>query len=308
MAEVQFETPIVLIIFNRPDTTKIVFEAIAKVRPRKLLIIGDGSRIGRDGEEERVLAARSIVAKVNWDCEVLTNYSDENLGCKRRVSTGLDWAFEQVEEAIILEDDCLPSGSFFSFCEDMLIRYRNDNRVWHIDGTNFQNGGLKYDYDFSKYPLIWGWATWRRAWKNYDVNMATFDTFKKNSSIKNIWRQKEVQEYWMKNFEFVRSGALDTWDYQWFYCVWINNGLVIRPNINLIKNIGFGADATHTLKSNKLFDNMIACDMGIELSHPEYVVCNEEYDHDCSKVRFGIIPRHQRILNKISRRLRSLID
>lgn len=161
MPEFQLTTPVAFIIFNRPDTTEKVFAEIAKAKPPKLLVIGDGPRVSRQGEAEKVAAARSIIQCVDWDCEVQTNFSDVNLGCKRRVSSGIDWVFEQVEEAIILEDDCLPDPTFFRFCEELLARYRHDQRIGMISGDNFQFGSRRNDdsYYFSKYVHIWGWAT-----------------------------------------------------------------------------------------------------------------------------------------------------
>ena len=173
MLNFQLSTPVAFIIFNRPDTTARVFAEIAKARPPKLLVVGDGPRANRDGEADRVAEARAIIKNVDWPCEVLTNFSTPNLGCKKRVSSGIDWIFEQVEEAIILEDDCLPDPSFFQFCEEMLARYRHDDRIAMISGDNFLFGQVPVpeSYYFSRYCHIWGWASWRRAWKDYDVNI-----------------------------------------------------------------------------------------------------------------------------------------
>ena len=288
MCDFQLTTPIAFIIFNRPDATERVFAEIAKAKPPKLLVVGDGARISREGEAAKVAATRAIIDRVDWPCEVVTNFSDLNLGCKIRVSSGLDWVFEQVEEAIILEDDCLPSASFFRFCEEMLIKYKFDNRIWHIDGTNFQEGGLNYDYDFSRYPLIWGWASWRRAWKFYDVEMKSFDEFVATKKLELIWPSIPVQRFWMKNFRDVRNGSLDTWDYQWIYSIWSNGGLAIRPNINMIKNIGFSQDATHTTKTNPLFNSMVAENISWPIRHPTFIIHNHIYDEQCSKIRFNI--------------------
>ena len=167
-------TPIVFLIFNRPDTTKRVFEAIRQAKPKKLLVVADGPRDDRQGEAEKCAAVRSIIDTVDWDCKVLTNYADVNLGCGLRVSSGLDWVFEQVEEAIILEDDCLPHPSFFPFCEEMLDLYRHDERIMHIAGTNSLEEWKSdvQSYHFSYTGGIWGWATWQRAWKYYHFKMS----------------------------------------------------------------------------------------------------------------------------------------
>jgi hypothetical protein len=174
MSDFKLTTPVAFFIFNRPDTTEQVFSEIVRVKPHKLLVIADGPRSERQGEAEKCSQARSIIDRVNWDCEILTNFSEINLGCKVRVSSGIDWVFEHVEEAIILEDDCLPDPTFFRYCQVMLDHYRNDQRIGMISGDNFQNG-IKRNMDsyyFSRYVHIWGWATWRNRWQNYyDVNI-----------------------------------------------------------------------------------------------------------------------------------------
>ena len=167
MAHYNLRTPVALLIFNRPDTTERVFNAVAKARPSKLLVVADGPRDSRPGEAARCEQTRAIIKRVDWDCEVITNFADRNMGCKLRVSSGIDWIFEQVEEAIILEDDCLPDPSFFRFCDEMLERYRDNERVGMVSGGNLQFGRHRGtgSYYFSKYTHIWGWASWRRAWK-----------------------------------------------------------------------------------------------------------------------------------------------
>lgn len=180
-------TPVAFFIFNRPVLTEIVFEAIAKAKPKKLLVVADGPRFAE--EEEKCQKARAaVIDKINWECEVLTNFSDRNQGCKYRVSSGLDWVFSEVEEAIILEDDCLPAPSFFRFCETLLARYRDDERVMTISGDNFQlgNSRTEYSYYFSKYTHIWGWASWRRAWQHYDVDMKSWTDDKKLDIIYSV--------------------------------------------------------------------------------------------------------------------------
>ncbi len=240
-------TPVALLIFNRPDLTEVVFEAIAQAKPKKLLVIADGPRFPE--EAEKCKKARAVIEKVDWECEVFTNFSERNLGCKQRVSSGLDWVFTHVEEAIIIEDDCLPSPSFFKFCQTLLERYRHDERIMHITGTNFKSGENKTNdsYYFSKYPYIWGWASWRRAWQYYDVDMKTWSKFKESRTIRLIHDDIYEERYWTSIFERVFNGAIDTWDWQWYYACQSRSGLSIIPRENLISNIGFGPDATHTI-------------------------------------------------------------
>jgi hypothetical protein len=240
---------VAFLIFNRPDTTVRVFEEIRRVRPSKLLVVADGPRADRPGESDKCQAVRAVIDTVDWPCEVLKNYSEVNLGCKMRVSSGLDWVFEQVEEAIILEDDCLPDQSFFPFCDELLERYRDDERVIMISGDNFQDGNwtTEESYYFSRYTHIWGWASWRRAWRNYDVEMKEWPIQKKNGLLKKVFPDSIISRYrWKRIFDSVYDGSIDTWDYQWLLACWKQGGLSCLPKSNLISNIGFGPEATHT--------------------------------------------------------------
>lgn len=268
------KTPVAFILFNRPETTARVFAEIAKVQPPKLLVVADGPRPDRPGEAERCEAARAIISQVNWDCEVLTNYSDVNLGLKRRVSSGLSWVFDHVEDAIILEDDCLPHRSFFRYCEEMLSRYRDNRRVMAVSGDNFQFGKYQppYSYYFSRYNHIWGWATWRRAWRHYDPEMKSWPKMKQSNWLDGLISEAKVARYWNNIFESVYKGEINTWDYQWTFACWMQNGLTTLPSVNLISNIGFGAGATHTTDSVSRFSNMEIQDLDFPLRHPPDVV------------------------------------
>ena len=190
------KTPVVFLIFRRPDLTARVFETIRQAQPAKLLIVADGAR----NEEEAILCqqTRTVTELIDWDCEVLRNYSDVNLGCRQRISSGITWAFEQVEEAIILEDDCLPHPSFFSYCQELLDYYREDKRIWCISGNNFQDGQLRGDgsYYFSNYPHCWGWASWQRAWQKYDRNLTNWEAFRNSKHLNSIFNSKREVKYW----------------------------------------------------------------------------------------------------------------
>lgn len=269
MSDFQLTTPVAFIIFNRPDTTERVFAEIARSRPQKLLVVGDGPRANRPGEAEKVAACRAIINRVDWPCEVLTNYSEINLGCKVRVSSGLDWVFAQVPEAIILEDDCLPHPTFFRFCQELLERYRDDERIGMISGDNFQFGKFVSDdsYYFSKYAHIWGWATWRRAWINYDVNANIWPKYKKEGWLDVFCDNIGEKAYWLNAFSGVYEGRINTWDYQWSLTCFSQGHISIMPNRNLVSNIGFGKDATHTFGSS-IYANMSVDDLTFPLSHP----------------------------------------
>jgi hypothetical protein len=278
----QLTTPVAFIIFNRPDTTELVFREIAKAKPTKLLVVGDGARANKEGEASKVAACRAIIKRVDWDCEVLTNFSDVNMGCKLRVSTGLDWVFELVEEAIILEDDCLPHPTFFRFCEELLVKYRGDQRVGMISGDNFQFGQTRNhdSYYFSKYTHIWGWATWRDKWQTcYDVELKKWPLVRDGNWLQDVLSVRAMVLEWTKIFENVYSGKIDTWDYQWVFANLVQGRVNIMPNVNLISNIGFGRpDATHTLEHSDEAD-IPTCSMIFPLTHPCLIVANQVADN-----------------------------
>lgn len=259
MPEFQLKTPVAFVIFNRPDTTERVFAEIAKAKPPKLLVVGDGPRAGREGEADMVAATRAIIDLVDWDCEVLTNYSKINLGCKRRVSSGIDWVFEQVEEAIILEDDVVPHPDFFPFCEFILEKYRDDKRVMMATGTNYlSNSNLKDPYFFSQMYTIWGWATWRRAWQLYDVTMTAWDSQEAKKDIQYKFNGSYIGTHFRETFDSLKTSYVDTWDIQWFFTCLYNSGLCATPRVNLITNIGVegvhssGVTDAHYLKTESL--------------------------------------------------------
>lgn len=273
-------TPVAFLMFNRPDTTERVFHEIARAKPRRLLVVADGPRPDRAGEAEMCASARAIIERVDWDCEVLKNYSEVNLGCKKRVSRGLDWVFNTVEEAIVLEDDCLPSPSFFPFCEELLERYRLDSRVMQICGSNFLKGWKRneYSYYFSNYGPIWGWASWRRAWKFYDVEMKLWPEVKKKNILEDFCVHKAEIDARQSIYDKVFAGEIDTWDYQWGFAKLVNSGLSITPAANLISNIGFGAGATHTTGAADPFAALAAFELGFPLSHPRFILRDRPSD------------------------------
>lgn len=290
MSDWQLKTPVAFFIFNRPHLTERVFLEIAKARPSKLLVVADGHRLDCAGEAEKVKAARAVIESVNWPCEVLTNFSEINLGCKIRVSSGLDWVFNEVEEAIILEDDCLPDESFFRFCQEMLERYRDDKRIGMVSGDNFQarTRSEKNSYYFSKYVHIWGWATWRNRWQDcYDASLSLWPLMKDEGYVADLVRDLDEIEYWTQIFDDVYKGKIDTWDYQWGFANWVQGRLCILPTSNLIANIGFGKDATHTVENHE-FSNMTVSSLTFPLVHPVGVFANRRADIYTAKKCYGI--------------------
>ena len=267
-------------LFNRPDATQRVFEEIRRVRPPKLLVVADGSRAERTCEAEKCESVRAIIDTVDWPCEVLKNYSEVNLGCKVRMSSGIDWVFEQVEEAIILEDDCLPHPTFFRFCQELLEYYRDDLRIAQISGCNFQFGLRRNEdsYYFSRYNHVWGWASWRNRWRGcYDVAMSHWPKIRDEGWLLDMLCSKTEAARWREIFDDVHQGKIDTWDYQWTFACWLQGRLTVLPNLNLISNIGFGTDATHTKTANK-FANIPSECMLFPLKHPIGIVINRIMD------------------------------
>ena len=284
-------TPVAFVIFNRPNTTKRVFEEIRKARPSKLLVIADGPRDNRPDDIENCMIARDIIEGVDWNCEVLKNYSDVNLGCGRRPATGFDWIFSLVEEAIILEDDCLPHPTFFPYCQELLEKYRDDGRIMSISGDNFQFGRRRTNdsYYFSRYNQTCGWATCRRVWEKYDFDMKLwpkvrdgqwlFDVF---GSIQSVTRGnqrqieaiggKHVAQYWQHMFEIAYAKKIDAWDFQFTFASLLQSGLHILPNVNLISNIGYGIGGTHTKNEDSPFANLPVTAMDFPIRHPDFII------------------------------------
>jgi hypothetical protein len=305
MGDFQLKTPVAFLIFNRPNTTEKVFEAIRQAKPPKLLVVADGPRQDRPEDVEKCKAARAIIEGVDWDCEVLTNYSDINLGCKNRVSSGLNWVFDTVEEAIILEDDCVADPTFFQFCEELLNYYRFDQRIMVISGNNFQFGKKRTDYSyyFSRYNHCWGWATWRRAWRYYDGTMKNWPEVRDSTWLTAILENSQTIKYWTKVFQSTYDNKNDTWDYRWTFSCWIQNGLTILPNHNLVSNIGFDQGATHTQTKNSRLANIPVQEMIFPLRHPPFMlrdVFSDKFTHNIVfKANLFSLPR--RIIAKASK-------
>lgn len=276
------DTPVALFMFNRPQTTRRVFDAIRAAKPSLLLVIADGPRENRLGESEKCAASRQIIEQVDWNCQLLTNYSEVNLGCKQRIASGLNWVFDTVEQAIILEDDCLPHPSFFPFCEELLDRYRDDTRIMSITGQNVQFGrnNTGYSYHFSRFFHCWGWATWRRAWQHYDLEMKLWPKIKDSYASSSIFQDSRTSRYWKTVFQQQYDGKFSTWDYSATFSFLVQNALHVHPSQNLIKNIGFGADATNTAigAEESRYANMEVFEMPFPLQHPPYVVPNIQAD------------------------------
>jgi hypothetical protein len=263
-------SPVLFLVFNRPEPTARVFEAIRAVKPPRLYVAADGPRKARAGEAERCALTRQVATAIDWECELKTLWREENLGCKQAVSRAIDWFFEHEEEGIILEDDCVPGASFFRFCDELLEYYRSDPRVGVITGDNFQFG-RRYgpaSYYFSRYTHIWGWASWRRTWKHYDRDAKVWPGFRDNGGLERLLgSRRRAIRHLREALDRVHGGLIDTWDYQLNLAVWAQGMVSVIPQCNLVRNIGFGDGATHTNSASKFADIAVE-EMEFPLHHP----------------------------------------
>jgi len=294
-------TPILFLIFNRPDETQRVFKSIQQAQPKQLFIAADGPRINLEGEKEKCTAVRAIIKQVDWDCELKLLFRKENLGCGKAVSSAISWFFENVEMGIILEDDCLPHPDFFPFCEELLNRFKNNLQVMHIGSTNYQDGIKRGEgsYYFSENVEIWGWATWKRAWNLYNFSLTSLSSHEIIKTIERTSLNKDEKRYWISIFHKMKNNPHDTWDYQYVYSIMSNNGVCILPNRNLVSNIGFGENATHTTKRDiKHADRKVY--PILPLCHPIDIYIDQEADkyYFYNYVHSPLSPFYEKIIIK----------
>jgi hypothetical protein len=294
------ETPVIFIIFNRPEHTARVFGQIRRAAPQDLYIISDGPRADHPGEAERVAAVRRMVDKgVDWPCRVRCDYSAVNLGCGRRISSGISAAFAVYDRAIILEDDCVPDDSFFPFCTELLERHAGDLRIGQIGGARMQDtrpaDGASYHY--SRFTHCWGWATWRRAWSRYDYKVS-------GNPARLLPRAlpSEARRSLSHSLRRIARGRLDTWDYQWTYACMRTGMYSIIPEVNLVTNIGFGGDATHTHAAHPVADRPRQ-PMQFPLRHPAHVSPDEEADLHTARLLYWRPGLFGRLLRSLRKRL-----
>jgi hypothetical protein len=267
----------------------VVLDAIRRARPRQLFVAADGPK--RIEDHQKCAETRGLVNSVDWECDVITLFREENLGCRHAISSAISWFLDQVDEGIILEDDCLPSQSFFSYCQELLERYRDNDKVMVISGDNFQAGRTvtRDSYYFSRYPHCWGWATWRRAWQKYDDTLTGWPEYQESQAFLDIGADNPLfKGYWSRNFSRVISGEVDSWAYAWTYNCWVHGGLTAIPEKNLVKNIGFGPDATHTTGISERISAMQAWELNFPLRHPALVQRHREADRYADENHFGI--------------------
>lgn len=274
----QCKTPVIFIFFNRPDTMKSVLEKISYVKPSKIYFVSDGPR----NEQEMVVVeqCRKVAENaIDWECKIEKIYSPNNMGCKKRVYSGITEVFEHEDKAIILEDDIVPNISFFRFMDVMLEKYQTEEKVMMVSGYNALYNPRKINKDsyfFSAYPSIWGWGTWKRAWDLIDIEMDGWRLSGSNSIKNNLPR--EVLEICAKEYDIVTYGAFDTWDFQWRYARQINDGIGIVPEKNLVRNIGFDQRATHTKKQSNQVKLQVD-EMTFPIVYNDSLLINKAYDN-----------------------------
>lgn len=294
--------PIVLIIFQRPEPTRTVFSAIREARPTSLYVLADGPRSEYADEGNRCAQARAVTENVDWPCEVTRLYADENLGLKKRISTGLNAVFEAEERAIILEDDCVPIPSFFRFCDEMLETYADVDHIMTVSGNNYQpRRRTRYSYYFSRYMHCWGWATWRSAWSRFDGNMQTWPRVREDRWLDQIFDSPSAVRYWTSIFDRTYAGDINSWAYAWQYNIWMNAGLNILPESNLVRNVGFGDEATNTRGESNL--SIPAQPLDEPFRHPPSLVRHRVADA-FTQYRHYQTP----ITQKIKRRLSGIVS
>jgi hypothetical protein len=318
LQKAELDVPVALIFFTRPETLKEVFQKVKKARPSKLFLIQDGERNGNEFDYDKIKQCREVVNDVDWECEIYRNYSDVNLGCGTRPYTGISWVFEHVDEAIILEDDCVPSDSFFLFCKEMLEKYKNDSRIGIISGLNYFEeydfGG--YSYGFVKTGAIWGWATWKDRWGKYEYNLEKIDeSYVRNNVLIDITptnvAKKRLKTWENAREELKQNKVTSYWDYQWGFTRHANSWLSIVPKYNQITNIGIGTGSTHSGNNIKLLPKKIAKfffmdvkELELPLNHPDFVLPDRQYDANYYKIIYPNI--FVGLLRKISSKIKKL--
>lgn len=286
----QFKTPVLFLVFNRPDKTRQVFERIRNLEPKYLYIAADGPRKSRPKELQKCNEVREIVGAIDWDCEPKYLLRDENMGCSKAIVSAIDWLFQNEENGIVLEDDCLPDPSFFLYCSELLDKYKDENQIMMISGSNMGHTSGAFSYFFSDYGQIWGWATWKRAWSNYEKEINV-----RNPPIKFLSSQEK--RFWKRNFRTI------IWDVQWaVYSVRKNKGIAILPNTNLISNIGFGPDATIYTEENSINANLESGSIAFPLIHPEKITVDKDVDLKIFKRNYHTT-LYRRVIQKMNRSL-----
>ena len=296
------ETPVLLVVFNRPDKTRRVMDALREVKPVRLYVAADGPRPDRQRDRELCLQTRSISQEVDWPCAVQTRFLENNLGCGRAVSSAISWFLDQEERGVILEDDCLPHPHFFPFCRDLLERYADDERIMRISGLSpYPQRESPYDYHFSRRFYCWGWATWRRAWRHFVYDLDVFPEKELVEMVRAYFPFHYQRRPCMDTLQKIKSGQLKTWAIRWDVACFAQNGLSIVPERNLVTNTGVGdEEATHTTRKNRVFADLQTYPLRFPLRHPPFVY----HDGRPERALEGLLHRNRPLKNRVAYRLR----
>ena len=288
-----FETPILLIAWKRPHKTIRIINSLKKIKPQNFYVACDGPNKNDKALINLVNETRKLILEnITWDCKLKTLFSESNQGCKIGVSNAINWFFENVDNGIILEDDCLPHQDFFYFCSELLKKYNDDQRIWSIAGNNLHNKSIgRASYFFSKYSHCWGWATWRRCWAKYDRDLKNWPTQKTEGILDNLFKTSKEKIFWGRLLDNIYyKSKPNTWDYQWSYTCFINSGLTIIPKENLIFNIGFDNESTHTKFGNptsdlKNYDRFTS--KVFPLKHPLFIHTRQNIEKDTEAICYS---------------------
>ena len=296
------EVPVLVIIFNRPELTKKLIARLKLYKIKNLYVFADGPREDHSGDLKKCYAVREIIKnEIDWKCDLTLNFKEENLGCGYGPAEAITWFFNNVPYGIILEDDIKPSYSFFPYCQELLERYKEEKKVMHITGLNWQNGRRrgKADYYFSRYPGTWGWATWANKWKLFDHNVSGLQNYIKENRIKFITGSRSEQKYHLESFKRVQKEPDHIWDYAWIYSVFKNRGYCIWPNKSLVRNVGFGPNSTHTTSLNDERATHKIMELEFPLKHPNNIKYNDVADRHMARKYFKAKYPMDDILNKL---------
>lgn len=296
--------PVALFVFNRPDQTRRVFECLREQRPTRVLVVADGPRPAVPTDEDRCQQVRETVTRVDWPCDVSYRFADDNLGCDVRIPTGIDWVFSQVDEAILLEDDCLPQQSFFDYATELLSRYRDDPRVGMVAGyrrgtRSSESPTGSASYGFSRYTEIWGWATWADRWSQFDASLSAWQDLRATDWLINALGDGAAAAFWHHTFDRIARDEAP-WDVCWQFACLSRGWLSAEPAVNLVANIGFGLDATHT--TERLGDEEPVQELPLPLKHPTKVAADRARDDQLEDENFsGSVRRELRHLIRTAR-------
>jgi len=284
------EPPVLLLVFNRPELTVRVLRAVREAKPRNLIVAADGLRVGNDDDAELCHQVREIVREeVDWDTNLYQLYADQNLGCRERIISAIDFVLNKFDRVIILEDDCVPHPSFFEYCRELLDRYAADEQISMIGGNNFLPDSMRPadSYYFSRHNATWGWATWRRAWRHNDPQMRRWPALREAGWLGSVFSEPLEAAYWKEIFDRTYVDERHIWDYQWQFSCWLNKMLAVTPSVNLVSNVGYGLDATHTIDYIPEAHDVLASEMKFPIVHPNRIERDTERDAYVQRKHYG---------------------